>query len=83
MQLTNSKTSSDKIFLSILSDGKFHKEVPEDYVAKEGEEVAVREYEDSNGVKKTKNELLMKDIVGKITSISLLKGNFGENLLKY
>lgn len=62
-------------YLTILSDGKFHKSVPE------GTEGAViREYEDKAGVKQTKTELVFDSVTGKITDVSFEDSDYGKNL---
>ena len=68
MIVENNK-KSDKTFLTILADGKFHEQV------EEGREGAVaREYEDENDEKKVKYELVHDSVKGIITSVSVVEG---------
>lgn len=68
MIIENEK-KSDKTFLTILADGKFHEQVSE------GTQGAVaREYEDENGEKKVKYELIHDSVKGIITKISVEEG---------
>lgn len=72
----NSK-QSDKTFLTILADGKFHQQV------EEGTEGAVkREIKDkfTNEVTDTKFELLHDSVKGIITEVSIQEGEYGKNL---
>src|SRR4030065_2288303 len=68
MIVENNK-KGDKVFLTILADGKFHEQV------EEGREGAVaREYEDENDEKKIKYELVHDSVKGIITSVSVVEG---------
>lgn len=68
MIIENEK-KSDKTFLTILADGKFHEQVSE------GTQGAVaREYEDENDEKKIKYELVHDSVKGIITSVSVVEG---------
>ena len=69
------KQSEVRQYLSVLSDGKFHKVVPEGTSG-----AVVREYEDSKGVKGSKLEMIYDEVIGKITNISFEDGEFGKNL---
>jgi hypothetical protein len=72
----NSK-QSDKTFLTILADGKFHQQVDE------GTEGAVkREIKDkiTNEVTDTKFELLHDSVKGIISEITVIEGEYGKNL---
>lgn len=72
---TESHNSSDKKFITILADGKFHQTVPE------GTEGAiVRKYEDKEGLEKEKIELVHDSVEGKITGITFEEGDFGKSL---
>ena len=62
-------------YISILADGKFHETVPMGT-----EDSVIREYETSDGKKGTKNELVYTKIVGNITGISFIDGDYGESL---
>jgi len=73
MNLTNS--SSNKKFVTILSDGKFHQSVEEGTPG-----AIVREYEDSKGNKGSKLELVFTEASGKITDIKFEDGEFGKNI---
>lgn len=65
----------NKKYLSVLSDGKFHQTV------QEGTPNSIkREYEDKDGGKHTKIELVFDEISGKITDVSFEDGDFGKNL---
>jgi hypothetical protein len=74
MQL-NKHNSSDKKYISILSDGKFHQTVEDGTPGS-----IVREYEDKEGNMKQKVELVFDDVVGKITNVSFEEGEFGKNI---
>ena len=72
----NSK-QSDKVFLTILADGKFHQQV------EEGTEGAVkREIKDktTNEVTDTKFELIHDSVKGIITEVTIIEGKYGKNL---
>lgn len=69
------KNEMGKKFITILADGKFHQTVPE---GTPGE--VKREYEDKEGVKHTKNELIFDSVDGKVTKISFEDGEYGKNL---
>ena len=69
-------TKEDKIFASILSDGKIHVAVPE------GTEGAVlRTYETSDGKTGSKYELLYTELIGKVTKVSFRDGDYGKQFL--
>lgn len=69
------QTTSGKRYLTILSDGKFHQEVPE---GTEG--AVVREYKKSTGQKGSKTELVFGSVSGKITGVSFFDGDFNKTL---
>lgn len=69
------KTSEEKVYASVLSDGKIHITVPE---GTEGS--VIRKYKTSDGLEGQKTEMVYNDIIGKITSISFKDGNFGSQL---
>ncbi len=74
-------TREDKIYASVLSDGKIHVTVPD---GTEG--AVVRTYEISDvktGTKKTgtKTELVYNQLSGHISDISFYDGDFGKNLV--
>ena len=56
MELTT--FGGNKKFITVLSDGKFHQDVPEGTMNS-----VIREYEDSEGEKKQKRELVFKKMV--------------------
>lgn len=72
---TNNSVGSDKKYLSILSDGKFHQTVDE---GTEG--AVVRTYKDKSEVEHTKTELVFTDVTGIITKVSFEDGEFGKSL---
>lgn len=63
------------VYLSVLSDGKFHQTV-----TKETEGAVLREYETSNGQKGQKWELLASSVEGKITNLEIRDGDYGKQL---
>lgn len=72
---THSHKDNSKVFITILADGKFHQTVPE------GTPNAItREYEDKEGVKQTKTELVHDSITGKITGIAFEDGEYGKSI---
>ena len=76
MQLENNGGGSgDKVFVTVLADGKFHQAVPE---GTEG--AVVRTYEDKNGEEKTKTELVFDTVKGMITKIEFVDGEFGKSM---
>lgn len=75
MELKKVENNDDKKFIVVLADGKFHQTVPE------GTEGAViREYEDKDGNKKSKTELVFDEVKGVITEISFVDSEFGKSL---
>lgn len=67
--------ADDRIFASVLADGRIHVTVPE------GTEGAkVRKYETSDGKTGEKTELIYKDLIGLITKIEFRDGEFGTQL---
>lgn len=62
-------------YVSILADGSFRLSVPE---GTEG--AVVREYETSEGMKATKNELVLQAISGKVTKVDFVTTNYGTLL---
>lgn len=67
--------TEEKVFASILADGKIHVSVPE------GTEGAVtRDYETSDGTTGKKTELVYNDVVGQITDVAFFEGNYGRNI---
>lgn len=72
---TKNTTNESKKFLSVLSDGKFHQTVSEGTNG-----AVVRNYEDKEGNKKTKHELIFDSVSGMITKISFEDGDYGKNL---
>lgn len=74
MQLENHE--GGKKYVSVLADGKFHKNVPE---GTEG--AVVRTYEDKDKNEHTKTELVFDSVSGVITKISFEDGKLGKNLL--
>lgn len=65
----------NKIFATVLSDGKIHVTVPE------GTENAVtRKYKTSDGVEGEKTELIYNELIGRITNVDIREGNFGAQL---
>lgn len=73
MELKNRE--NNKKFLVVLADGKFHQQV-----ADGTEGAVVRTYEDSDGIEKSKTELVFDEVSGIITNISFEDGEFGKNL---
>jgi hypothetical protein len=66
-------TREDKIFASVLADGKIHVTVPE------GTEGSVlRTYETSDGKTGSKNEMIYTELFGKIIKIGFFEGDFGK-----
>lgn len=66
---------SNKKFITVLADGKFHQTVDA------GTEGAIeRVYEDSEGVEQTKTELVFDEVNGVITEISFDEGKYGKSL---
>lgn len=74
MELKKSE-HSDKKFITVLADGKFHQTVAEGTNG-----AVVRTYEDSKGVEQSKNELVFDEVTGTITSISFEDGEFGKSI---
>lgn len=72
---TESHAGGDKLFITILSDGKFHQTVPEGTGG-----AVVRKYEDKEGVEKEKIELVHDSVTGVITGISFEDGEYGTSL---
>lgn len=70
------KNENNKKYISVLADGKFHESVLE---GTEG--AVVRTYEDKDGVKQSKIELVFDEAQGKITKFYFEDGEFGKNLL--
>jgi hypothetical protein len=76
MAKTKDEGRSEGTYASILADGKIHIKVAD------GTEGAVgREYEDSEGNKGTKTELVYKDIAGMITGVKFEDGKYGLQML--
>lgn len=75
MQLENNNQNSDKTFVIVLADGKFHKSVD---AGTEG--AVVRSYEDKDGATKTKTELVFDTVKGMITKLEFVDGEFGKSL---
>ena len=75
MQIENKGNNTDKTFLTILADGKFHQEVE---VGTEG--AITRTYEDKEGVEQSKTELVHDSVKGIITAVEFHDGVFGKNL---
>lgn len=74
MALNN--TREEKIYATVLSDGKIHVSVPE---GTEGS--VVREYETSDGKSGSKTEMIYTELVGTITKVDFFEGDFGKSLL--
>lgn len=72
---TESHNNSDKLFITVLADGKFHQTVAE---GTEG--AVVRTYEDKEGVEKQKTELIHDSVSGIITGIAFEDGEYGTSL---
>ena len=72
---THSHNNSDKVFITVLADGKFHQTVQE---GTEGS--VVRKYEDKEGVEKEKIELVHDSVSGLLTNIAFENGDFGTSL---
>lgn len=72
---TESHNSSDKTFITILSDGKFHQTVAEGTPGS-----VVRKYEDKDGVEKEKVELVHDSVTGVITNIAFEDGEYGTSI---
>ena len=70
--IIENENKSDKTFLTILADGKFHQQVEEGTVG-----AIVREYEDENDEKKVKFELIHDSVKGIITKVSIEDGYKG------
>lgn len=75
MELKKNEVGGKK-FITVLADGKFHQTVPE---GTEG--AVVREYEDKEGVKQSKTELVFDEVSGVITKISFEEGDYGKSLI--
>jgi hypothetical protein len=71
----NKSNQSDKKFITVLADGKFHQTVAE---GTEG--AVVRVFEDSEGVEQSKTELVFDEVVGVITEIAFEEGKFGKSI---
>jgi len=65
----------DRIFASVLADGKIHVTVPE------GTEGAkVRKYKTSDDKEGSKTELVYTELIGKITKVDFREGEYGRQL---
>ena len=68
-------TQEDKLFVSVLADGRLHMTVPE------GTEKAIkRTYETSDGKTGEKWELVYTELSGKITDVRFYDGDYGTQL---
>lgn len=82
---TNQSNSSDKTFLTILSDGKLHQRVEADTTGAV-ERTYKRDIKDDKGKitgeeDVTVHELIHTSATGLITNMYFQKGNYGENLI--
>lgn len=68
-------SGEDKVYGSVLADGKIHVTVPE---GTEG--AVVRKYKTSDGLEGEKTELVYKDIVGYIAGIQFRDGDYGSQI---
>lgn len=75
--IIENENKSDKTFLIILTDGKFHQKVTGDTVG-----AVKRDIKDkiTGEITDTKWELLHDSVKGKITQISIQEGEYGKNL---
>lgn len=73
MSLRN--TSEERIFATLLADGKIHVTVPE---GTEG--ATVRKYKTSDGMEGTKIEKVYTELIGKITKVGFYEGDYGKQL---
>jgi len=77
IMIEKNNKQSDKVFLTVLADGKFHQQV------EEGREGAIkREIKDkeTSEVTDTKFELLHDSVKGIISEVTLVEGEYGKNL---
>ncbi len=63
------------IYASVLADGLIHVTVPE---GTEGAQT--RKYKTSDGKEGSKQELVYKDLIGKITKVNFYEGDFGRSI---
>ena len=68
-------TKNNNIFLTVLSDGMFHQEVPEGTPNEFKREVELKD-----GTKKIKNEVSFNKLTGFITNIYFADGDFGKSI---
>lgn len=68
-------TREDKLYVSVLSDGKLHMTVPEGTVG-----AVKREYETSDGKSGYKWEQVFTELSGIISGVSFFDGDFGKSI---
>lgn len=75
--MKESKNESVRQYLTILTDGKLHKDVPEGTEGEIKREVKDKQTGVVTGIK---NELVFDEVSGIITNISFKEGKFGTNI---
>jgi len=68
-------SKEERIYASVLADGKIHVTVPEGT-----ENAKIRKYKTSDGTEGEKTEFVYNELIGKITNISFRDGDYGTQL---